>query len=410
MLPIHQRIEEGLIIEGKLLFGVDKAKLRKEIKQAGGIWNAKLVAWLMPDWDTFNMFVERLGGPEMYMVKIPIPIPVLPETQEIPAPAPPPALPPVVTPVTTPVEPALPPMPSVPAIPMLPPVPALPPLPITPTAETQVEPEPESKPKPKSESGGSNGSGSSKESSIKLLSLPHAIIVAGKVSVPGSVTYEQVKEEVSLFDVQGVKGRTSTRVTKRTVQANEGYEAANKLADDIRIALRRVCRSTPLGWLCRKENEAVLNNAIISAKQRAAEFNKTSLCHFVRVSVIKTILLNDDGTAARELAFEMQQVLDKLKRAMDDCDAQRIRTVAVKVKSMAPLFDKKEEKAIRAAVEGARAFATKIIKETGTKQRPLTEVKKELDSSAVDTVRGIFAKFEVPHEMDIATKTVSGRG
>jgi hypothetical protein len=241
---------------------------------------------------------------------------------------------------------------------------------------------------------------------LKKLVLPPSILLGGAISVPGDVKYFNLNETTNEEEADGFRIGARTKTTQRVVRDTEGYEAAHRLAGELRRDIRSVSRATILGPMCSVKDEPRLDDMLRDVRRRAEEFNRTARYHFVRVALIKATIGSDDERAARELVFEIQSLMSELKMALDAADVKKIREVVVRAKAIEPVFPERERGVLQAAFLAAREAANTLRKASDDKVENIEAVKEALNLRAVDEARAMFLEFEIPQELAVASSAI----
>lgn len=378
----------GLAIPGRLLFGDKHAALRREIAAAGAMWDGPKVEWLFPNRETLDRFAPRIPG----LVPTAAPLPqARPEAQvqngaRFGAGSPP-------------------------GLPKAAPLPAAapPPRAAEPEPEPAPEPEPErqalvrrkpadiSKPLPQTQEEKAAGT-------RRLTFPPGLIIIAGAVEVRGAVQHRRDGEEQRTRGGSGApKVQEVTRTTTRIVTDPEEREKAEELARNIRQSIRAYGQHSILGAICPAELEPKLDKALLQARADAAQFNASAKYHTIVVNLVKATIAGDSEAAARMIAFDIQAVLAEMQKAINECDATKIRNVASRAKQMLNglklVVPESDQRLLSAAVDAARKNASAIVKGLGEKRMEIEAIKAELDSSPIQAARMSFLKYDIPAEL-----------
>ena len=235
----------------------------------------------------------------------------------------------------------------------------------------------------------------------RLLTLPPAVLVGGSISVRSDgISYEKLDEKVEETSrVDGDKDVATVKTSRRHVRAAEELVRAQDTVRAIRVAMRKVCRSTVIGWISLQSQADDLRTFIEKSKEQAAEHNSGATHHKVRVSLVRAIIATDDERAAREIAGQVNDLLGEFKEALEAADIKAIRDVAVRAKNLSPILDTGDGSVFLSAVDAARRAANKIAKEVEKKGRALEDVRREIDLSPVEVARAAFLEFDGPEEL-----------
>lgn len=372
-----KKAEQGLVVDGRPLFGDENRELRAALYEAGARYNSKEVLWLFPDRETLERFLPRLPGKAGLATKLPrggngtgLPVPRLAGPSLPPANIPPPA------------PPAAP--------------PASPPDAEKPGAGTVQTAEPEQKQAEEPEG-----------QRVKALLLPASYVICGEVEVipmRRRIRRERLSEEEKTTDEgDGTQTLEATRTIRVTTRNVKEHKAAQKKASELRYSVRKICQATILGPIAPLDKEAELDEALLTARREARAFNENAQDYLVRIGLVKGMIAANDAAAAREFTYDFQEILTEMRAALKACDVKSIRRVAARgqsmLKGLSALIPERERSIVSAAILQAREMATKIVQEVGAKGRLVEDVKKELNTSAVDLARMSFLEYEVSPEL-----------
>ena len=237
----------------------------------------------------------------------------------------------------------------------------------------------------------------------KIFELPEVLLVGGHISKPGPVRHEQLEESSESSEQGDIKSEERVRKTRRVITDTDGHEAATKLVGTLNTELRRICTTSPFGRICRMDREAELRGFIRDARVRAREFNSSELGRFhkVHVKLVPGMITADSERVAGELVVELRGLFAELQDAVDSCNVERIRDIAMTVKEFAPVFPQAQQDIITNAVKGARQAANTLAREVERKGREIAEVRLEIDSSPVNIARMKFLSLPVDEEGDL---------
>lgn len=411
----NECIRQGLVVRGSLLFGSANTSLRREMSQAGCVYHSQTSQWVFPDRATLERFIPRISGAK--------PVAARSGFAEAPsrrsgngnwngqgksnsqgnrngqgrsngssqgkgeaqqaAPAMPPVPPPPGAGGLPPAPPPPPPSGGAGGLPPAPPPPpAVPPVPGTPEV--------------------------AKGKGLKKLKLPPSIVVCGSVEVLGKVRYRRLDEQSKVLGEQGsIRIKEVIKTSKKVIENVDEYETAQKLAGELRYAVRKLAQATILGPVCPPDKEPALDAVITDARVRARAFNEVAVSHMIRVAYVKATISSDDESAAREFTYDFQQYLGDMKVALEALDVKQIRNVAAQmqstIKGLSAMIPAQERSILQKAVDNARAQARMIVEEVGAKGRTIESVKEELETSAVDAARMTFLEYEVSPELQNLT-------
>jgi hypothetical protein len=389
-----QRIMEGLVVDGGLLFdknGPGMADLRAEMNEAGARYNSPTGQWVFPDRETMEQFLPRIPGAERARLEqiAGVEKPVAPRAGFAESDNPP----------------AMPPVPPPPGAGGLPPAPPPPP------SQGATPPAPPPPPTPPSSPPQSDGPVEDADryvSQLKKLKLPPSIVVCGSVEVLGKVRYRRLDQKSKVLGEEGqIRTKEVVKTSKKVITNVDEYDKCQKLASELRYAVRKLAQATILGPVCPPDKEPELDAAIQDARTRAREFNESAVSHMIRVAYVKATISSDDEAAAREFTYDFQQYLGDMKVALESLNVKNIRNVASQMQStlrgLSAMIPDTERSILQEAINNAREQAKMIVEEVGAKGRTIASVKEELNTSAVDSARMTFLEYEVSPELQNLT-------
>jgi hypothetical protein len=200
----------------------------------------------------------------------------------------------------------------------------------------------------------------------------------------------------------GVETVTIKVVSEHTIVNPKEHEEAKKLIGSLSSKLRKYGTRIQDGVIAIPlKLETDWDEERTEAKREAARFNKQSTHHKVVVNAIKLqAMVGEEELMAKKLAYEVQQIMRDMKASLDSMDVDKIREAATEAKykalSLAPGM---QRGALEAAVREARSAARKIVKETKEVAGDIERVKRQLETSAVESARLMFLDFDVPDEI-----------
>jgi hypothetical protein len=238
---------------------------------------------------------------------------------------------------------------------------------------------------------------------LKALTLPPSFIVVVEVSVLGEVMYKLLNEEDSSKQTDGYTVEEKIKTTKKTIVNREEYVEAEALAGQLRVSLRRLGRTLHAGVLIiPRAEEKALDETITEVKERALKFNEKSRNHQIKTAILKAALTDSVDEAAKEIVWNIQELMSEMQKAIDECNIDRIRDVAGQAKKIIPILPEKESNLLASAITAARSVASTIKKELGNKASQIALIRRELDTSAIDMARAAFLEYAIPDELVVA--------
>jgi hypothetical protein len=244
---------------------------------------------------------------------------------------------------------------------------------------------------------------SATEAAKRRLPIKQSLLTYYSVSVEGDITRRLLDSDTTREERGAATDEKRLRTTEITVRNIEEHAAATALANQCRGELRRLGNYFSTGvLLVPVDRSEELDAAIVKIAAWCRSHNLKAKNHTVLATVVPCAVLasREDAVAAR-LTYDIQTLLGQMREALDSCDVERIRQLATEAKlRAAPLQPGLAQGALLAAVEGARAAASRIRAELGDKadvaQQVIAETVRKLDTSAVDSARMMFLEFDSP--------------
>jgi len=404
-------IKAGLTIPNKHLFdskGVDNTQLRKDAQAEGAVHDSKLGVWVFPDSETLVKYQKRLG----LGVMVPAPANYVEVALATPGVA--------AATIVAEVNKVIDVKPNVPVVTTPPPraatslpepkveererefaVDGLPGGESFPSSPATVEPPKQEIPvKVQAAIAGKN-----------ILPLRPSILVVYSVSLDADVTYKHLDEqtEVTQDEDDGTRDVKRTATVETEVRNEEEHQAAKALRSQMYGMLRKLGSTiTGSALLVDVDREVELDAAIIEVEKLAFEHNTKARNHFLRPVVTPCAVLGTKAEkVAKQAAFDLQEMLGKMQKALDDQNEERITQLAsqLKVKALA-LEPGVAQGALKATITEVRAIA-KVIRDVAKnvkdKSEQIAKVKEQLRAkrltTTVDSARMMFLDFEIPAEL-----------
>jgi len=241
----------------------------------------------------------------------------------------------------------------------------------------------------------------------RVLPIKSSLLIYYSISVEGDVSYARLDEDTSREETEtGAHNLEVVKTTKKTVRNEEEYVKAMYNAGQMRSMLRKVGNAFSSGvLLVPLDKEEELDEIEKQVRAIAREHNAVAKNHTILPTIIRAaIMASEEEGVARRLTYDMQQILDEMKRAIDSCDVKRIREVALTAKAKASILPAGSMSGVlAAAINDARKAARTINSEVVKKGRTIEEVKKELNTTTVESARMMFLEYDVPEE--VSTKS-----
>ena len=234
----------------------------------------------------------------------------------------------------------------------------------------------------------------------KIMALPPSVLVCGEISTPGAVRYYKLGEDtVPSEDGRGVKISKRTKTSRKVVVDPDERDNCTKLAGQMRTAFKRVCVSTPFGYICHEEKEGKLTEVIQKIKDDARKWNNTASFHFIKVSLMMARIETQSEQVAKDMVWEARSLLQELDEALKSASVAGIRNVANKIKNVVPLYTVEDGKGLNEAVVAARNYATELKAASAEKADEIQAVLDRVNLGAVDEARFQFDEYVASEEI-----------
>lgn len=184
-------------------------------------------------------------------------------------------------------------------------------------------------------------------------------LVGLKTSITGNVKYLKTTIQPDELDVElGI--HTSKWETERRVLNAEEQEKATKLRSEIRTMIGRHCSTTAFGMLCPQEAKPDLDQAMLDAQAKVAEFNRSAQTTRIRVDALCGRIEPDDAKAVRVINNEIAQLLETMKTGLQNLDVDGVRDAANRARELGQMLTLEAQAKVNVSIELARALAKKI--------------------------------------------------
>lgn len=184
-------------------------------------------------------------------------------------------------------------------------------------------------------------------------------LVGLKTSISGNVKYLKTTIQPDELDVElGI--HTSKWETERRIANAEEQEKATKLRSEIRTMIGRHCSTTAFGMLCPQEAKADLDQAMLDAQAKVADFNKAAQTTRIRVDALCGRIEPDDAKAVRAINNEVAELMETMKQGLQSLDVDKVRGAADRARDLGQMLSLEAQAKVTVAIEQARALARKI--------------------------------------------------
>lgn len=406
------------IIPMSELFGSQNGPLRAELKAQPTVkFSSKDSAWIFTDQALYLATMARLGQPVDGVTETP-PITPLGYTAAADLPVAPPPAPapapearsakPVQQPLGLP-DPTSVPLPTLPvAQEVLPEV----------AQEVLLEAPPKKMEMAAPEDGGEAVGGTAevvqmlgKSTEKKLVPLRNCKLVMFTVGRDeDSTTHRKVVDKSVTMDDKGIRDEQEVKQVTKMVRNVSENKVAKKLQASLRYEISSLGNNLVSGvMLLPSEKSGELDKVVAECKKKAADFNAAATNHKISVTVFSDIELSTSAEekAARTVAYKIQRTLGEMQDALRSVDEVQLSNAAAKLKlQMGSLKSGVESGVLEAAVIQARKAAATIRTEAKKKTSDIEEVKRKLETGAVESARFTFLGFAIPEELEVDAASV----
>jgi predicted regulator of Ras-like GTPase activity (Roadblock/LC7/MglB family) len=237
----------------------------------------------------------------------------------------------------------------------------------------------------------------------KVLPITSSNLVYCSVGVRsgGNVQYKHLEQDSSeeVHD-DGVRDTQETKLVQKSVQNVDELEAANKVRGRIWGRLKGVGTMFSKGVILVPVDKM---DGFYTADREIAEWiedhNRDARDHKVVATIFPMVVMTTkEDEVAKRLAYDFQDILGQMKTALEQLDEKKLGQLATELKAKATvaLPAGLEQGAILAAVQDARRQAGQIRKAAKGKQEEIQQVKKSVDTKAIQSARMLFLEFAQP--------------
>lgn len=233
------------------------------------------------------------------------------------------------------------------------------------------------------------------KATIKASTIRPGLLVALKTTVSGNVHYH--KQELGVQqqgDAEVVKWET-----ERTIKDPKEFKAAGQIRMKARGFILNVCAQSTFGLLCPENNADKLAEAIKKAHALADAFNSKAKVTRINVNVIAGRVASDDVEATKAINGEVRELLERMENGVKTMNVEAIRDAAKRAKALSSIVAPGASEQLQAAIDTARAAASKLNKAGETAAR-------EVDKEALKLLKNSRTAFL---DIDIEAKPVEAK-
>lgn len=233
------------------------------------------------------------------------------------------------------------------------------------------------------------------KATIKASTIRPGLLVALKTTVSGNVHYH--KQELGVQqqgDAEVVKWET-----ERTIKDPKEFKAAGQIRMKARGFILNVCAQSTFGLLCPENNADKLAEAIKKAHALADAFNSKAKVTRINVNVIAGRVASDDVEATKAINGEVRELLERMENGVKTMNVEAIRDAAKRAKALSSIVAPGASEQLQAAIDTARAAASKLNKAGETAAR-------EVDKEALKLLKNSRTAFL---DIDIDAKPVDAK-
>jgi hypothetical protein len=226
---------------------------------------------------------------------------------------------------------------------------------------------------------------------LKASILRPGLLVAVSTEVVGNVKYERIELEAEHVNDAG--HMVERWETGKEVIDPEEHAAAIKVRDKCRSLIRSVCSKSAFGFLCPKDQEPALDEAILKGYQLANEFNAGAKLSRVSFNVYVGEVAADDERAVKAMNEQARLVLAAMAAGVERMDVKVIRDNAAKAKELGEMMSKAAGLKMDGAIKVAREVASAVAKAVKAGEVAALEVDKDAINKLMEA-RMVFLDFE----------------
>jgi hypothetical protein len=239
-----------------------------------------------------------------------------------------------------------------------------------------------------------------KKEAIKPSTIRPGLLVVIKSHVTGNVSYH--KRDLGTKVERGGK-EVAEWETTRTIEDAKEFKAAGQVRMKAIGLMYNVCARSSFGLLCPDDKAGKLADAVAKARKLADDFNAKAKVTRVSFNIIAGRVAQDDVEATRAINGEVRDLIDRMENGIKSLDVAAVRDAASKAKALAAIVAPESNERLAAAIDAARAAATKIVKAGEA-------AAKEVDAEVIKTLKASRTAFlDIDHD-NIEVKPAPAQG
>jgi len=220
------------------------------------------------------------------------------------------------------------------------------------------------------------------------------LLVQLKTKVRGGVSYQRIDLETG---EEVPEGETVARwETRRAIRNADEYKAATKVRSDARHSVERACVGTSFGLLCPQSSEADLDAFEARAHELVDAHNRACKHTYVEFYVLRGRIMASDEQAARAIASEVRDLVDRMNSAIRSGDPYSIRDAASRAAEASVMLTDEKAAVVTLAVQAARKAARTVVKRVQKGGEALATVLQELNTKPLQVARMSLLDVDAP--------------
>ena len=216
------------------------------------------------------------------------------------------------------------------------------------------------------------------------------ILVSLKTTLQGGVQYQRN----DLDKNRDGASVTTKWETTRTIEDVAEYDRATDVRSKAAYLIRKVCIKSIFGLICPNDSEPALKDAVARAMGMARDHNTNAARTRINLYVIQGRIAADDAEAARALASEIRDLMDRMKAGIVGGNPEEIRKAASEAKALGGMLDGEYTLKLNAAVTQARQAARQIVKRIEEAGETAAATFGDLSTGAIDGARFAFLDLD----------------
>lgn len=195
---------------------------------------------------------------------------------------------------------------------------------------------------------------------VRTTTLRPGLLVGLKTSLVGNVAYS--KRDVETSHVTSTGTEVTRWETLRTISDPAEYKRGSTVRLKARSLVSGLCAKTAFGLLYPEANIEELRSAVREARRLVADFNATAQYSRLTFALITGRVAPDDVEAVRAINAEVRELMDTMRRGIEDLNVSAVRDAAARAKSLGQMLTPEAQDRIKTAVESARSAARRLVK------------------------------------------------